>query len=781
VNRNLLFLKSLFERAFPDHDFNWKETESGRAFKAHCPFHDDKNPSFNVYLGRDGRVRYKCFSCNANGEVSDLINLLKKQGKWNREEEERFFVSSLTGNKEEGESRRENEKADFDPELKSEAEEFLKEAKEELLKVLLKLDLSYLEEEPLHTLKARAEVARDSEKPVWEFLCLLKKVRFTLKSAFNPSYPEGKERIKIAIENFELGVITENLISSLTGKRKLRKKLLNYKIDNKIGAFVFPYFSFSGELLSLKFRRPSHSSRDSRVLKIREGKGYFGVKTIVKEKDSLHSIFSVEGETDALALYLEGLMSTISLGSVSQIKNLVLDPNFKDYFLVYFPDYDPFTFTSLGSGREAVISLFEEREEVEKTRKEKREVFVYCDEKGYGNGKDYCEGDITLRELLSSRKILPLKKAVVEIKNQHRKFLLSKALKYKKQLEENGFDGLGQNVLYFFSFGEKVPVPIKSSELSSEYDYSPLLGIYPQNKISLLAGAGGTGKTLRVLDLCARITISEEKKCLFWTTEHTEEELNAMYLKILKNCYKEYEKTAREKTYFIGQLAEPAVDNRTEKINPSFFLSLEWLLRDYDVIFLDPFLSFYGANENNQHLIRQFLEEVGYVLKFFEENKQKKYLFFLHHTNKKWGEEFRIYIEDYEHTKTTNRFGRTSIFIPPEKAETLRIKIRGGGALLDTVRLVEYLAVASSKPKSKEKKEVEDFPKRYERISFIVKANFPSGGQVGEGEVIPNLLNEKCVKGSQEQEQEQQEEEEGWYNENEEFNEDDFDLSFPDF
>lgn len=45
----------------------------GSEYVALCLFHDDHNPSMRIYKGRDGVQRYRCFSCGANGDVTDFI------------------------------------------------------------------------------------------------------------------------------------------------------------------------------------------------------------------------------------------------------------------------------------------------------------------------------------------------------------------------------------------------------------------------------------------------------------------------------------------------------------------------------------------------------------------------------------------------------------------------------------------------------------------------------------------------------------------------------------
>lgn len=55
------------------------ESETGVTFKNNkckCMFHDDKTPSFTIYL-KDGEQKYKCHGCNAGGDVIDFIEKYK--------------------------------------------------------------------------------------------------------------------------------------------------------------------------------------------------------------------------------------------------------------------------------------------------------------------------------------------------------------------------------------------------------------------------------------------------------------------------------------------------------------------------------------------------------------------------------------------------------------------------------------------------------------------------------------------------------------------------------
>ncbi len=52
-------------------------------YRGNCPWHSDKTPSFDVFVGRDGNAHYYCHSCQRNGSAEWWIRNI--EGKSYRE------------------------------------------------------------------------------------------------------------------------------------------------------------------------------------------------------------------------------------------------------------------------------------------------------------------------------------------------------------------------------------------------------------------------------------------------------------------------------------------------------------------------------------------------------------------------------------------------------------------------------------------------------------------------------------------------------------------------
>ena len=86
MDDKLTDLQRHLELKYEGHDFNWRESGSKRIIGL-CPEHDDRNPSFNVFLHND-KAYFKCFSCDFHGSLYDFI-----QGGITPEQKEKYALN----------------------------------------------------------------------------------------------------------------------------------------------------------------------------------------------------------------------------------------------------------------------------------------------------------------------------------------------------------------------------------------------------------------------------------------------------------------------------------------------------------------------------------------------------------------------------------------------------------------------------------------------------------------------------------------------------------------
>jgi len=685
----------LFEELYPGHEFNWQRGNG--YYLGKCPFHPDSTPSLSVRETEEG-IFYNCFGCGKKGRVERLLEgSSPDKGAPEKEESEgvRKALSLL-----------------------------VEECHKELLSLLPSISPLLTAEELVISLEKGNLSASPS--------LLFKKLGLDSKKEFSYGSQSPFERFELALKHFQVGIITRKAVEKVKESPFVSK----YRLFEREGWLVFPYYSLRGRLEGVKFRNIASSSRESRELRLSSSFSYFGGKNALIEGEIM-PLFAVEGETDALSLYCDALSPVIAVGSVSRAESLIKDTNLPNSaFVLYFPDYDPFKVESWGAGREVVRVLLRKRRELWKKRRVWKKLFIYCDENGYGEGnKDICDGlkENTLKPYLSG-KILELSDAYREIRRQHEKFRQEWAEERISKLKRAGFGGLAQAFAEFVEISPKIPR--KLAEVPRTPIKPPLLGIYPPNKVSLVAGQGGTGKTTFCLDLCCRSAV-EGKKTLFWTTEHSEDELLQITDRIIASRYAEYEEDVKEMVSILDcPPQKPGILG--EELNEDFFGELEYYLRTYDAVFLDPLISFLGVEENKANQIRHFFDRIHEILTRLKKEGLTRYLIILLHTNKLYGEEFKVYNDEYEDTKTKLPDGRVVFRLKDLTKVSLLLRlIRGHSAIYDAARYVELLLFSSPR-KKKGKGEVENLES--ERIVITVKSNFPSGRHKGEGEVIPNLL-----------------------------------------
>jgi len=675
IPQSLEDFAEVFEEFFPDHDFNWKKYPN--RWMGLCPFHKENRHSFNIFYTPDGELAYKCFSCDAKGNVYSLL-----KGKSENIQIDDSQLRQAEGKEEQL--------------LKKLADEFVVSAKESLIE---SID------------KDQVEVYHLKRKIIPKEIVL---------------------SLKEVIDFFNIGIITEALISKWEAKKGEFKEFLRLadekiRLLSKTGYFVFPYYSLSGNLVAIKVRDISSSSRSSRVLKLFKQKApaYFGglgfLKHFLKQKDGwIYPVIITEGETDAISSFMASGIPALSVGSASNY-TFLLEDKFSDFgfFPIVFPDFDPYSLLNMGAGREAIVRLYNER----RRRKIKEKIYVLVNPEAYDGKKDINEalvnGDARIRDILDQRdSILPLGEAVSKFYEDWQEWKLEK-FELKQEEIEQQLKGLGEVYADFLSIKktqEKKELSIDDIE-NMPNDLKLILGRFPAGKTSVIASFGGVGKTTYAIILALEIASKENKKVLLWITEHSPESIKKRIKRIKETPFlKEFYQLGRHNVFFKTDIPEPFV-NSDKNINNKAFKELRNLFQKYDVLILDPFLTFVEGEENDNVVIRKVFKKIHSILSEFEE----KYIIFLHHFGKLALKEASLSDKDIK-----NQSGRY-IEVKRNKVEDLIRSVRGASAIVDAARYVEALVLTKKDRK---------------RYVLTIKTNEDTRPE-GNGERIPELISIK--------------------------------------
>lgn len=152
----------------------------------------------------------------------------------------------------------------------------------------------------------------------------------------------------------------------------------------------------------------------------------------------------------------------------------------------------------------------------------------------------------------------------------------------------------------------------------------------PRKTVSIFSAGGGTGKTSLLLQLSMHYLYENPtKKAFCWLSEDplglTKYRLN----RIIGGLFQKGMETLH-RLMLSDDLTFPVLleQNRVLTINALFY-KMKTLLRDYDLIILDPLIAFFGGDENNNSHAKLFMQ---LFTKWAGESD--KTIIFIHHSTK---------------------------------------------------------------------------------------------------------------------------------------------------
>ena len=157
-------------------------------------------------------------------------------------------------------------------------------------------------------------------------------------------------------------------------------------------------------------------------------------------------------------------------------------------------------------------------------------------------------------------------------------------------------------------------------------------GLLPEGYACVLAGSSGTGKTYIALTLAALYILETKKPALVWLSEDLSESsyrIGQMFRNV--QLWKENRALLEENLMYVEKLPEPLIVKEfgTISVNTKMLSSLKKYIRDFGFIVLDPLSNFYGQEENNNTMMRMFMNAIQSLV-----FKTNKIILLTHHTGK---------------------------------------------------------------------------------------------------------------------------------------------------
>lgn len=209
---------------------------------------------------------------------------------------------------------------------------------------------------------------------------------------------------------------------------------------------------------------------------------------------------------------------------------------------------------------------------------------------------------------------------------------------------------------------------------------------FPMRAVSLVTAGGGVGKSFLLLQAALRMIDEDNVNVFMWLSEDPIElskfRCQLIVDKVLKSNMEKY----REKLDIAGSDSETIhflEEDRKKMTVSGLFYQFKAMLKNYDVIILDPLIAMFGGDENNNAHAKQFINLFSRWATL-----ESKTIIFIHHGSKNTAQS------------------------------------RGASAFVDAVRLVYEVEVI----KNKEDKPIED----HMRLIRLAKDNNGAKKYIGD-------------------------------------------------
>jgi len=155
---------------------------------------------------------------------------------------------------------------------------------------------------------------------------------------------------------------------------------------------------------------------------------------------------------------------------------------------------------------------------------------------------------------------------------------------------------------------------------------------FPKNTVSLVTAGGGVGKSFLLLQAAMRMIRDEKLKVFMWLSEDALALSKYRSEMIAENILESNIEAFGKNLHIAGADSETIhflEESRAGVSVSSKFYQFKRMLKNYDVIILDPLIAMFGADENNNAHARKFIN-----LFTRWATKEEKTIIFIHHGTK---------------------------------------------------------------------------------------------------------------------------------------------------
>jgi len=133
---------------------------------------------------------------------------------------------------------------------------------------------------------------------------------------------------------------------------------------------------------------------------------------------------------------------------------------------------------------------------------------------------------------------------------------------------------------------------------------------FPRNTVSLVTAGGGVGKSFLLLQAAMRMIRDEKLKVFMWLSEDALSLSKYRSEMIASNILESDISTFSKNLHIAGADSETIhflEESRAGASVSSKFYQFKRMLKNYDIIILDPLIAMFGADENNNAHARKFI------------------------------------------------------------------------------------------------------------------------------------------------------------------------------